>query len=124
MACHVGTLRALYSAKGLRLSRSYLLFYRQWFDKKRFRLPYPVDISILRLHTEEPCWAPVTRIPRGRPKKEMIRAGNVRGPQGLRQENIGIEENGAVLQHRSHNACGTCGEQDGHNAGTCRKPHI
>lgn len=93
-----------------------------WQEAFTTPLP-PIDISILRPSTDEPCWAPVTRIPRGRPKKERIRAGNGRGPQGLHQENIGIEEN-SVVQHRSHNACGTCGERDGHNAGSCRRPHI
>lgn len=93
-----------------------------WQEAFQSPLP-PIDISTLRPLIEEPCWAPATRIPRGRPRKERIRVGQGRGPRGLHYGDMGTEESD-IIQHRSHITCGTCGEQDGHNAGSCRRPHI
>jgi hypothetical protein len=95
-----------------------------WQEAFTTPLP-PIDISVLCPCSDEPCWAPATRVPRGRPRKERMRVGEGRGPRGLHQEDMSPLE-GAVdgaVRHRSRNACGNCGDRDGHNAGSCRRPH-
>lgn len=75
----------------------------------------PIDISSLETLADEICEPPVTRVPRGRPKKERVRREDMRCPRGRRL----LRERGVeAVWHR----CGTCGEAS-HNARTCRRPH-
>ena len=59
--------------------------------------------------------APLTRSPRGRPRKERYRrdARGQRGPQRARDAQAG----------ESQQRCSTC-QGVGHNARTCRNPHM
>ena len=69
----------------------------------------PIDISELEVNAQDPCDPPITRVPRGRPRKERIRREDCRRPR--RRDPL-------VVRSR----CGTCGEA-GHNARRCRQPH-
>ena len=75
---------------------------------------------------ERPCHPPQTRVPRGRPRTQRLRKGQVRGRRGKIFEDEGAEMSGqmqnelAVNRRRPH--CSTCGEM-GHNMATCRRPH-
>jgi hypothetical protein len=82
-----------------------------------------IDISELQLLPAEPCHAPLTRVPRGRPKKERFRKEDVRGPRGAAAA--------AQLAGPAHDGddevwtpyhCSTCGGR-GHFSSTCRRPH-
>jgi hypothetical protein len=77
-----------------------------------------VDIVGL-VPTDEECNPPVTRVPRGRPKKERIRTEDARAPRGLTRQDMRADA--PSREHLVHR-CGTCGEP-GHNAQTCRRPH-
>jgi hypothetical protein len=96
----------------------------RWKDVYSAPLP---PINITELATTESCDPPITRVPRGRPKKERVRREDVRCPRGRRltRDHGGLLPLGAVVatvpdvvRHR----CGTCGEP-GHNARRCRRPH-
>lgn len=84
----------------------------------------PVDITDLAI--SEICDPPVTRVPRGRPKKERVRREDIRCPRGRRLvRDHGLLPLGTVVaavpdpvRHR----CGTCGDP-GHNARRCRRSH-
>ena len=70
----------------------------------------PIDISGLGVTDEIPCYPPITRVPRGRPKKERFRKED--GRRSRRRE--------GGIPIRTH--CSTCGET-GHNRRKCRRPH-
>ena len=53
--------------------------------------------------------APLTRVPRGRPRKERFHQGTRARPTGQ--------------QNQYPQTCSTC-HQPGHNARTCKVPHI
>lgn len=72
----------------------------------------PVDISGLGVTADESCHPPITRVPRGRPKKERFRREDARRPRG----SVGV----GGEQARSR--CSTCGGH-GHNMRRCRQPH-
>lgn len=85
----------------------------------------PMDITDLQIG--EACHPPVTRVPRGRPKKERVSREDARRPRGRRhlRDHGGMLPLGAVVavvpdlvRHR----CSTCGDP-GHNARRCRRPH-
>jgi hypothetical protein len=67
------------------------------------------------LANEAEIQAPVTRIPRGCPRKERFRrdARGQRGPQRARN----------AQQEEPQQRCSTC-QGVGHNARTCRNPHM
>lgn len=89
-----------------------------WANSFAAVLP-PVSIENLSPAPDDECNPPITRVPRGRPKKERIRREDARGPRGLQTEDMGaMVSPSQALVHR----CGTCGET-GHNASTCRRPH-
>jgi len=80
-----------------------------------FRPVLPPPLPALAVHHENPnnqpgdvCLPPQTRIPRGRPKKQRLKRGegrhNVEGVGNLQK-------------------CSTCGSV-GHNARTCKRPHV
>jgi SWIM zinc finger len=87
----------------------------------------PIDISGLAILEDEVCEPPVTRVPRGRPKKERVRREDVRRPRGRRliRDHGGLLPLGAVVAavpDSVRSRCSTCGEP-GHNARRCRRPH-
>ena len=69
------------------------------------------------------CHPPLTRVARGRPRKERLRADKVTGRRGLGLSalNEELENNIASAVGRVHYS--TCGEK-GHNRLTCRRPHF
>jgi hypothetical protein len=83
-----------------------------------------IDISELQPLPLSECHPPLTRVPRGRPKKERFRKEDVRGPRGVAAARqlvelaVDGEEEVWVPYH-----CSTCGGR-GHYSSTCRKPHI
>ena len=89
-----------------------------WAESFAAALP-PVSIANLSPAAEDDCNPPITRVPRGRPKKERIRTEEGRGSRGLKEGDMGAAvASSQLLTHR----CGTCGES-GHNATTCKRPH-
>ena len=81
----------------------------------------PVDTTDLVVRDDEECNPPVTRVPRGRPKKERYRKEETRAPRGLGKEGMKADDDVAPQERLLHR-CGTCGEK-GHNARTCHRPH-
>ena len=63
--------------------------------------------------TEVDIQAPLTRVPRGRPRKERVRRGT-RGPYPAPNN---------IQQTNPQQRCSTC-QQPGHKARTCRVPHF
>jgi hypothetical protein len=98
----------------------------RWVATYATPLP-PVDVSVLAVLEDEVCEPPMTRIPRGRPKKERVRREDVRRPRGrrLRRDHGGLLPLGAIVAAVPdfvRSRCSTCGEP-GHNARRCRRPH-
>jgi hypothetical protein len=98
----------------------------QWVATYRVPLP-PIDVSELAPDPRNVCKPPITRIPRGRPKKERVRREDARRPSGRQEfrDYGGMLLLGAVVatvpdQVRSR--CGTCGEPS-YNSRKCRNPH-
>jgi hypothetical protein len=51
--------------------------------KKTYLSNFPlIDVSDLTQLPPSDCHPPLTRVPRGRPKKERFRKDNIRGPKG------------------------------------------
>jgi hypothetical protein len=93
----------------------------QWAAQFEAPMP-PVDVSELEVIENDPCEPPITRVPRGRPKKERFRKEAARR-RVRRAGEIGIEVHGLEpLPPTPSSRCRTCGET-GHNARTCRRPH-
>lgn len=93
--------------------------------KKTYFSNFPlIDISELQQLPFSECHPPLTRVPRGRPKKERFRKEDVRGLRGEAAAAALIEPAGDgddeiwVPYH-----CSTCGGR-GHFSTTCRRPHI
>jgi len=61
----------------------------------------PISLADMDIQDGNQSTAPLTRIQKGRPRKQRVRAGEVGIPP----------------------VCGTCGEA-GHNARSCRRPHM
>src|SRR2546430_810951 len=83
-----------------------VLFTATWAATYAAPLP-PIDIIDLAVQEGEECNPPVTRVPRGRPKKERIQIKEARAPRGLRQEEMGVD---APQVSRLLHRCGACGE--------------
>lgn len=86
-----------------------------------------IRVDNLFVDALHPCYPPYTRVPRGRPRTQRLRAGNVRGPRGLAFEDgesseMSEEFQNVMAVNRGRPHCSTCGEM-GHNAATCRRPH-
>ena len=83
-----------------------------------------VDISELMQSPLSLCHPPLTRVPRGRPKKERFRKEDIHGPRGeaaarALQEPAGDGDDDIWVPYH----CGTCGGR-GHSTLTCRQPHV
>ena len=93
-----------------------------------YRVPMaPIDVSAVVLDPRDICDPPITRVPRGRPKKERVRREDARRPRGRREfrDHGGMLPLGAVVAtvpDSARSRCSTCGEP-GHNARRCRRPH-
>lgn len=66
------------------------------------------------------CNPPMTRVPRGRPRKVRLDKANYRAKRGVGASDL--LEGGAVERQRRVIHCGTCGEE-GHYSCTCRRAH-
>jgi hypothetical protein len=93
--------------------------------KKTYSSNFPlIDISELQPLPLSECHPPLTRVPRGRPKRERFRKGETRAPRGEAAAATMVEPAGDgddevwVPYH-----CSTCGKR-GHYSSTCRRPHI
>lgn len=93
--------------------------------KKTYSSNFPlIDISELQQLPLSECYLPLTRVPRGRPKKERYRKEGIRGPRGEAAAVALVEparegdDEVWVLYH-----CSTCGGR-GHFSSTCRRQHI
>jgi len=62
----------------------------------------PISLADMDIQDGDQSTAPLTRVQKGRPRKQRVRAGEAR----IR-----------------NSTCGTCGEA-GHNARSCRRPHM
>ncbi len=96
----------------------------QWKTQYSGRLR-PMILSELKSNVPYYCSAPVTRQPRGRPRKERIRTDTVR----RRGKGLGLSEMTEDLQiavaetrQRQQRHCGTCG-RTGHDSRRCRSGH-
>ncbi|RPA98397.1 hypothetical protein L873DRAFT_1808410 [Choiromyces venosus 120613-1] len=74
----------------------------------------PLDITNL---VPGDIFPPITRIPRGRPKRERIPPGEVRNRARVHQLTSGLP----LVPDRTPHHCST-GGQEGHNARACKKP--
>lgn len=98
-----------------------------WRDSYEVPMP-PIDVSeLVAGHGLPACFPPVTRIPRGRPKKERVRREDARRPRGRQEyrDHGGLLPLGAVVAAVPdivRSRCSTCG-QPGHNSRRCRQPH-
>lgn len=86
--------------------------------------PLPViNTSSLRPEPDFLCDPPCTRAPRGRPRKERLRRGEVRNRQGLMPAGLQMtQQQGWQMAERSRGRCSTCGDAL-HNRRTFRRPH-
>src|SRR6266536_4682278 len=90
--------------------------------KKTYSSNFPlIDISDLEPLPLSECHPPLTRVPRGRPKKERFRKEDIRGPRGegaaqAMAEPAGDGDDEVWVPYH----CGTCGGR-GHSALTCRR---
>jgi hypothetical protein len=95
----------------------------------------PVNISGLKPHTSthensdsegdnegggDVCNPPLTRIPRGRPKKKRMDKATYRASRGADATDMLADGRHAPARRAVH--CSTCGET-GHYASTCKRPH-
>jgi hypothetical protein len=83
----------------------------------------PVSILGLAAADDDVCSPPMTRVPRGRPKKERIRLEESRARRGATQEGIEAPLPLHLPGENERRRCGTCGE-DGHNSRTRIRPHV
>jgi hypothetical protein len=92
--------------------------------KKTYTSNFPlIDITDLQKLPLSECHPPLTRVPRGRPKKERFRKGKKRGPRWdaaaqalVEPANDGDDEIWSLYH------CSTCGRR-GHFYTTCKRPH-
>jgi hypothetical protein len=83
----------------------------------------PVDISTLTACDTDRCEPPMTRVSRGRPKKERIRKEDTRARRGITASALHCGADLTALSSQvSASRCKTCGET-GHNSRTCKRPH-
>jgi hypothetical protein len=98
-----------------------LLSTKTWQSTYSAPLP-PIDIDGLRPSTVagQHCVQPQVSGRRGRPRKERLRPGEAR-TRGLGAGDFGALAVGEQ-ELRNPYTCRSCGEQDGHNSATCRRP--
>jgi hypothetical protein len=93
--------------------------------KKTYTSNFPlIDITELLPLPLSECHPPLTRVPRGRPKKERFRREDTRGPRGEAAAQAMREPAGdgdAEVWVPYH--CSSCGQR-GHFSTTCRRPHM
>jgi hypothetical protein len=65
------------------------------------------------------CEPPLTKIPRGLPRKKRMRKH-----EAHRERNKQVKEGRDEVPDRAPRRCGVCGGKDGHNARTCIRPHM
>jgi hypothetical protein len=83
----------------------------------------PVDTSALVALDTDRCGPPMTRVPRGRPKKERFRKEDTRVRRGVAAALLHCDGDLAALGSQASVArCKTCSET-GHNSRTCKRPH-
>lgn len=83
----------------------------------------PIDISTLAVLDTDHCEPPMTRVPRGRPKKERIWKEDARARRGIAASVLHRDADLTFLSSQvSASRCKTCGET-GHNSRTCKRPH-
>jgi len=92
----------------------------------------PVDIAGLKPNLDEDvdseddagpgqdCNPPLTRVPRGRPRKLRLDKDNYRASRGVRTDDM--LEGGPMPAVKRVVYCSTC-RKPGHYARTCRRPH-
>jgi hypothetical protein len=92
--------------------------------KKTYLSNFPlIDVSDLTQLPPSDCHPPLTRVPRGRPKKERFRKDNIRGPKGEAAAHAMAEPAGDVDDELwSPYHCSTYGGR-AHFSTTCRRPH-
>jgi SWIM zinc finger len=66
------------------------------------------------------CNPPLTRVPRGRPRKQRLDKGNYRATRGVGAADLA--DRGDGQREKRTVICGTCGEE-GHYCTTCRRAH-
>jgi len=66
------------------------------------------------------CNPPMTRVPRGRPRKARLDKGNYRAIRGVGAADL--VDNGVEQREKRTVICSTC-EEDGHYCTTCRRAH-
>jgi hypothetical protein len=66
------------------------------------------------------CNPPLTRVPRGRPRKQRLDKGNYRATRGVGAADL--VDRGDGQRGKRTVICGTCGEE-GHYCTTCRRAH-
>jgi hypothetical protein len=91
--------------------------------KRTYSDNFPL-IDISELQSSLDCHPPLTRVPRGRPKKERYKKEDIRGPRGQEaarqlEEPAGDGDDEVWVPYH----CSTCGGK-GHFANTCKRPHI
>jgi hypothetical protein len=69
---------------------------------------------------ERACNPPLTRVPRGRPRKQRLDKGNYRATRGVGAADL--VDQGDGQRGKRTVICGTCGEE-GHYYTTCRRAH-
>ena len=92
--------------------------------KKTYSSNFPmIDITDLTKVLFSEYHPPLTRVPRGRPKKERFRKDKIRGPKGEAAAQAMAEPAGdGDDEVWSPYHCSTCGER-GHFSSTCKRPH-
>ena len=96
----------------------------QWDRQYRGRLRIIV-LDELKPNVLFFCTAPITRQPRGRPRKERIRTDTVRRRGrglGLSEMTEDLQIAVAATRQRQQRHCGTCG-RTGHDSRRCRSGH-
>lgn len=92
--------------------------------QKTYSSNFPlIDVSDLSKAPFTDCHPPLTRVPRGRPKKERFRKDKIRGPRGEAAAQAmaePAEDDDDEVWSPYH--CSTCRGR-GHFSTTCRRPH-
>ena len=84
----------------------------------------PVDISTLAALDTDRCEPPMTRVPRGRPRKERFRREEARARRGIAASAVHCDANLSTLCSQiTASRCRTCGKT-GHNSRTCKRHHL
>jgi hypothetical protein len=122
---------SLHELRDLPSARDYFLLFDDLLEvvrdasiKYTYNNNFPlVDVSELQPLPLSVCHPPLTRVPRGRPKKERFRKADVRGHRGAAAglqlaEPAGDGDDEIWVPYY----CSTCGGR-GHFSSTCRRPH-